>query len=121
MEKNRRLIINKLDKLWRDAVNSVGSCDYCGSSSRKLNAHHIVTRSVSALRWKMLNGICLCSYHHSLSSDFSAHKTPLEFHAFLEKKYPGRYDKLMIMKRNKIGTKDFQLKAIYQNFEYFSS
>ncbi len=53
-------------------------CCYCDKTTY-LNSHHIFSRSNHSVRWDMDNGICLCSGHHTLNSDFSAHKTPAEF------------------------------------------
>ena len=58
-------------------------CLYCGKTEY-LNSHHIYSRSNYAVRWDMGNGITLCSGHHTMSSKFSAHKTPLEFVDFLK-------------------------------------
>lgn len=58
------------------------ACQVCGAESRP-NAHHIFSRSNYSVRWDLANGITLCPAHHTLSSKFSAHKTPEEFHYFL--------------------------------------
>jgi hypothetical protein len=84
----------ELDDLWSKAVKLVGKCEYC-SKTDYLNAHHIYSRSNHAVRWNLDNGICLCSGHHTLSSKFSAHKTPLEFTEFIiEKRGEAWYNKL---------------------------
>ena len=53
-------------------------CRYCGRTDT-LNTHHIYSRSRKATRYDVDNGITLCVAHHTLSSAFSAHKTPVEF------------------------------------------
>lgn len=70
----------KRDKNWSYMVKELASnkCEYCGKTEN-LNSHHIFSRSNHNLRWDIVNGICLCSGHHILKSDFSAHKTPAEF------------------------------------------
>ena len=78
----KRKMADKLDKLWADKVKVGGSCVKCGKTSY-LNAHHIYSRSNRAVRWYLPNGICLCSGCHTLSSKFSAHKTPMEFSEFV--------------------------------------
>lgn len=74
----------KADDLWSEAVkvNYGHRCAYCGTSEN-LNSHHIYTRSRMATRWDIDNGICLCANHHTFSQEFSAHKTPAKFHAWL--------------------------------------
>ena len=48
-----------------------------------LNSHHIFSRAKKSVRWSLDNGICLCAGCHTFSSTFSAHKAPMEFHAWL--------------------------------------
>ena len=75
----------KLDIAWSKLVKLRASnkCEYCGKTSY-LNSHHIYSRSKRSVRWDVKNGICLCVGHHTFSSTFSAHKTPLEFVKWLE-------------------------------------
>jgi len=70
----------KLDDAWSKLVKLIHgmSCEKCGKESY-LNSHHIYSRSKRSVRWDTLNGACLCAGCHTLSSLFSAHKTPLEF------------------------------------------
>lgn len=85
--KKRTGIDGKLDKAWAKAVKkrAGGKCEYCGTT-RNLNSHHIFSRSKASTRWLVDNGVCLCVSHHTFSSHFSAHKTPTEFHIWLEEK-----------------------------------
>lgn len=73
------------DKLWSEAVkiNYNYSCQYCWKVEN-LNSHHLFTRSRRATRWDIDNWMCLCAWCHTLSSNFSAHQTPLEFFEWLE-------------------------------------
>ncbi len=91
-------IDGKLDDAWSLLVKLRAGmkCEYCGKATR-LNSHHIYSRSKRSTRWDVNNGICLCVGHHTFSSGFSAHKTPLEFTDWLEK-YKGTnfIDKLRI-------------------------
>jgi hypothetical protein len=75
----------KLDIAWSKLVKlrAGNKCEYCGKTSY-LNSHHIYSRSKRSVRWDVKNGICLCVGHHTFSSTFSAHKTPLEFVKWLE-------------------------------------
>jgi len=79
------VLTKKADKLWSEAVkiNYNYECQYCWKKEY-LNSHHLYTRSRRATRWDIENGICLCSWCHTLSSNFSAHQTPLEFFERLE-------------------------------------
>ena len=75
----KKISLKKLDSLWAEIIrNAAGRCEHCGKT-QYLNAHHIFSRSKYVTRWDVDNGICLCSGCHTLSSDFSAHKTPVEF------------------------------------------
>lgn len=84
--KQRKGIDKQLDDAWSKLVKLRGGmkCEYCGKTSH-LNSHHIYSRSKKSTRWSVENGICLCVGHHTFSSTFSAHKTPLEFTDWLEK------------------------------------
>ena len=77
----------KLDKAWSKLVKIRAGmeCEYCGKTTY-LNSHHIFSRSKRSTRWTILNGVCLCVGHHTFSSTFSAHKTPLEFVDWLTNK-----------------------------------
>jgi len=79
------VLTKKADKLWSEAVKIEYNyeCQYCWKTEY-LNSHHLYTRSRRATRWDIDNGICLCSGCHTMSSIFSAHRTPLEFYEWLE-------------------------------------
>lgn len=70
----------RLFKLWAEKVKELAGnkCEKCGKPNG-LNSHHIYSRSKLSTRWDTDNGVCLCVAHHTLSSSFSAHKTPAEF------------------------------------------
>lgn len=87
--KRKKGIDGKLDIAWSKLVKLQGKnkCEYCGKTTY-LNSHHIYSRSKKSTRWNTDNGISLCVGHHTFSSKFSAHKTPLEFVDWL-KKYKG--------------------------------
>jgi len=78
--KKKSGVDGKLDDAWSKLVKLRAGmkCEYCGKTSY-LNSHHIYSRSKKSVRWDAMNGICLCVGHHTFSSKFSAHKTPLEF------------------------------------------
>jgi 5-methylcytosine-specific restriction endonuclease McrA len=88
--KNRPSKIKKReDDLWSLKVKELAGhkCEYCGKTEN-LNSHHIFSRSNHKLRFDTTNGISLCSGHHVLKSDFSAHKTPADFIEWI-KEYRG--------------------------------
>ncbi len=95
--KVRKGIDGKLDKAWAELVKlrAGNKCEYCGKRNY-LNSHHIYSRSKKSTRWDTMNGICLCVGHHTFSSTFSAHKTPLEFTDWL-KDYMGE-EKLILLR-----------------------
>jgi len=92
-------IDGKLDTAWSLLVKLRAGmkCEIQGCNKPVLNSHHIYSRSKKSTRWHPQNGICLCVGHHTFSSSFSAHKTPLEFIRWLDE-YKGMdyMDRLMI-------------------------
>ena len=85
----KKSLDKQLDQAWSKLVKLRADmkCEYCGKTTY-LNSHHIYSRSKMSVRWDEINGICLCSGHHTLISTFSAHKTPLDFIDWL-KEYKG--------------------------------
>ena len=79
--KKRKGIDGKLDIAWSLLVKLKAGmkCEIPNCRKTTLNSHHIYSRSKKSTRWEAMNGICLCVGHHTFSSTFSAHKTPLEF------------------------------------------
>ena len=82
------VLSNQCDKLWSEVIRLKWECEYCWKKDF-LNAHHIFSRSNKWLRWSLINWICLCSWCHVFSNEFSAHKTPAEFTYWLES-YKGK-------------------------------
>jgi len=85
-------IDGKLDEAWSLLVKHRAGwkCEaQRRDCSNQLHSHHIYSRSKKSTRWHVQNGICLCASHHTLSSVFSAHKTPLEFIQWLYR-YKGK-------------------------------
>lgn len=96
-------IEGKLDEAWSKLVKlrAGNMCEYCLKTSN-LNSHHIFSRSKRSTRWDVLNGVCLCVGHHTFSSNFSAHKTPSEFHIWLVEKRGEEFMKRLRLKANTI-------------------
>lgn len=91
----------KLDKAWAELVKlrAGNQCEYCGTT-RNIQSHHIYSRSRKSTRWNPINGVSLCAGHHTLSSSFSAHKTPLEFTDWLYNKKGTDFVDRLRMKAN---------------------
>lgn len=101
LKKKEQISEKDLDKLWSKVIRGQQKyCQVCGSREY-LNAHHIFSRTNRVLRWELSNGICLCSKHHTMSSEFSAHKTPLEFTMWYIDQYgQEELDNLIELKRS---------------------
>jgi hypothetical protein len=82
-------IDKQLDNAWSLLVKlkAGNKCEYCGNR-QSLNSHHLNSRAKMSVRWDVNNGICLCVNHH-IGSEFSAHKTSIQFTVWLIK-YKGQ-------------------------------
>jgi hypothetical protein len=83
----------KLDKECSRVVRSQGRCAWCGNTDySKLQCCHIFSRTYRAVRWDLLNLLCLCAGCH-----FRGHKNPVLFTEFV-KEYLGefKYEELKI-------------------------
>lgn len=108
MAKKRKSDLKICDELWSKLVKARAwfRCEYCGKTNY-LNSHHIFTRNNYSTRFDLDNGICLCSWHHTMSKSFSAHRTPLEFAEWIiEKRGETRYFNLKL-KSHKVRDKDY--------------
>jgi hypothetical protein len=81
-------INKKLNDTWSVKVKERADykCEYCGVSGdvKPLNSHHDFTRQRMITCWDVNNGTCLCVGCHTMSSKFSAHKTPRAYFKWLE-------------------------------------
>lgn len=93
----------ELDKAWSLLVKHKAKwkCEVCGKRDY-LNSHHVFTRRNKSVRWSIMNGVCLCPSHHTLSSKFSAHGTPVTFNDWLIKKRGQNYVDILTIKANSI-------------------
>ena len=114
MAKNKKTATRKqslcdiCDELWSKLVKIRAGfrCEYCWKT-KWLNSHHIFTRNNYATRFDLDNGICLCSWCHTMSKIFSAHKTPLEFaERIISVRWQERYDNLK-RKTKQVRDKDY--------------
>lgn len=102
-----------LDTLWSEIIKlrAGNKCEYCGKTTY-LNSHHIFSRSNMSVRWDLENGVCLCAGHHMLSN-FSAHKSPLEFAEWLrETRGEEWYTKLRKLAKSVVYSKDMDKRGI---------
>jgi hypothetical protein len=74
---------NKALRLWTEKVLEIhgGKCAVCGGTET-LNCHHIEDKCNYALRWDVINGICLCAGCHNFRKD-SAHRSVVFFYEWL--------------------------------------
>ena len=106
--KKRKSLLKICDELWSKLVKIRAGfrCEYCWTD-KGLNSHHVRSRTNYSTRYNLDNGICLCALHHTLSSTFSAHKTPLEFVEWIkEYRWEAWYDNLKL-ESNKKWDKDY--------------
>ncbi len=106
-QSSKSYITKKLDTKWSREVKRLAGfkCEYCGKEEN-LNSHHIFSRSNMAVRHDLENGISLCSGHHVLKSDFSAHKTPLEFTLWIKEYRGEEWFNRLRKKAKRLTTKD---------------
>lgn len=98
---------SKADKLWGELIHLDGSCAVCGSSEKKLEAHHLISRAVVNTRHDPRNGILLCSWHHKYCPQISPHAGPIGFSRWLEENNPEQYE-FVLKNRNKIDKPDYK-------------
>lgn len=106
----------KADELWAKVIHldDEYGCAICGGH-RYLQAHHIVTRSLSASRHDPMNGIVLCAKHHTTDRYLSAHGAPVAFAEWLRIQRPSQYYYALEQKRKMLGAesnKSLYTKAI---------
>lgn len=87
---------NRLHKEWRIKVleRDGHKCVLCGDIKR-VNVHHIISRSVKSLSIDEKNGICVCALHHIFDRKISAHKGSLMFITWLIKNRRKQYNYLI--------------------------
>jgi phage N-6-adenine-methyltransferase len=82
----------KADKAWSEAVKRRDryKCIICGCESN-LQSHHLIHRQSNFFRHNLENGVTLCSGHHMMSSQLSAHKTPWAFEKWMRENRPDQF------------------------------
>ena len=112
--KTRKQSCKKLDEVRSKLVKVRAwfKCEHCWKTTY-LNSHHIFTRNNYSTRFDLDNWICLCSWCHTMSKRFSAHRTPTEFtERVKEFRWQKRYDELRF-KAKQIRDKDYDRIVFY--------
>lgn len=85
---------HKADAAWGQWVHS--NYDRCAVNNKdcagKLEAHHLISRTIRATRHCRENAILLCSMHHKYSPHLSPHMAPLQFAEWLQRNLPDRWN-----------------------------
>lgn len=108
---DKKNLQNECMKLWAEIIKlrAKNVCEHC-LRSNNLNAHHFYSRSNAKVKYDLDNGFCLCSGCHSLSSSFSAHKTPAEFVEWAKNKRGLLWFERLQLKANYCGGQKTDLK-----------
>lgn len=85
-KKCKKKWIKKLDALISKIIKADGRCEMCGKKDVVLNCAHIYSRRNKAVRWDLRNVLALCVRCH-----FYTHQNPLEFVAWLKKRFGLKY------------------------------
>ena len=103
LEKPSR-IRRRLMRLWSTKVLETAGrcCAICGLKTgdivkgkvQKTDAHHIEDRRNHSLKFDILNGICLCVWHHKYSKN-AAHQSVVFFSNWLQKNHPKQYQYIL--------------------------
>jgi len=77
------------DNLWSAAVRAdwADRCAVC-RSIEVIQAHHLLPRQFTTMRYELRNGIALCRYHHQLDPHISPHQNGGGFVVWLRDHYP---------------------------------
>ena len=106
------------DELWTTCVkiryNKV--CAIC-CSDFMVNAHHLVSKRVTAYRWTVNNGIALCPSHHKFDLYISAHTAPWGFEEWMKKKHPVDWNEWVKRRNNIIEDYKFTYDEVYRHLE----
>lgn len=105
--------IKYCDDLWAEWVKlrDGRKCVVC-TTEFELQSHHVISRTVWALRYEIDNGLTMCYYHHFVW----LRRFPTDYNKWLNEKYPGLLDKLEL-KRSEKARHDYTLLRIYLEAE----
>jgi len=116
MDDGRKDLEDACMDLWRKIVScGMTVCVWCLKPARVYQCHHIITKGSSkALKYDTDNGIFLCQGCH-----YRAHNSgSMDFAKFYEENYPGKYEKLLLRKKNKIDLSKSGLIALKNGLEH---
>jgi len=106
------------DELWSVCVKMKFNekCAICGSDLM-INAHHLISRRVSAYRWDISNGFAICPAHHKFDLHVSAHTAPWGFEQWIRENCTEDWEKWVSNREN--FPKDFEINydEIYHKLE----
>jgi len=106
------------DELWTTCVkiryNHI--CAICGSDFM-VNAHHLVSKRVTAYRWVVNNGIALCPSHHKFDLHISAHTAPWGFEEWMREHRLIDWGDWVKRRQNIVEDFDFVYDEVYRRLE----
>ncbi len=114
----RQRQIREADSLHRQLIFTLcgHACSVKGCKCHPVERHHPIGCATLGYRWHPDNGIPLCVDHHRLSSQFSAHLTPVKFKKWLKAEYPEVYA-FWNTNRNKIVKAPRDMKRVIAKLE----
>ena len=98
MDNGVKQLENECMNLWRQIVSfGKDCCEWDGKPHFVYQCHHVITKGSSkALKFDTDNGV-----HLGKGSHYSAHNHgSMDFSRWFDKKFPGRYDRLLLRKHN---------------------
>ncbi len=99
---NQNYYMKKCDKLWSEHWHKSRICEVgiiTFDCQGTVHAHHLIGRGRKATRCLLENGMRLCEFHHTGSTELSAHKGQAGFEKFMVEFYPVRWN-WVLRKRN---------------------
>lgn len=103
---NKKPLKKKADRLFSLKVREAGACELMGLDGIKcggsLQCAHIDTRGKHAIRWNIMNALCLCQGHHVYYTF-----NPKKWDIVVERFFPDKY-KFVEKHQNDIWDKDIE-------------
>jgi len=112
-------LIKKLDILWSKQIRSrAPHCQRHVSSGHciKLDAHHVIHRSIMITRWDIENGVALGAWCHRWHDD-SAESNKKGFERWFKRLYPEKWKYIMAQKKKRFQFKDFHYEIVKKALE----
>lgn len=70
------------------------ACEFCGST-KYVQAHHIISKTLEAFRYDADNGIACCARCHKFATGLSAHQNPILVFLWLQQNRKDSLNKLI--------------------------